>query len=96
MTQYIIIAQDGKDDLALERRQKNRPLHLKGLKELKSRNNFVFGGAMLDDNGQMRGSVMIVQFETEEEFKQWYSNEPYITEGVWKVIEVKHFKVAEV
>jgi uncharacterized protein YciI len=39
---------------------------------------------------------MILQFESEEEFKEWYANEPYITEGVWKSIEVKPFRVAEV
>jgi len=51
---------------------------------------------MLDDNSNMRGSIMIVQFETQEEFQKWYDNEPYITGGVWKEIEVKSFRVAEV
>ena len=63
---------------------------------MKENNNFIIGGAILDDAENMRGSVMIVQFETEDDFKNWYSNEPYITGGVWKVIEVKRFRVAEV
>ncbi|RTL58760.1 MAG: hypothetical protein EKK37_10565 [Sphingobacteriales bacterium] len=96
MKQYVIIAQDGKDEQALERRQTVRPVHLAGAKKLKDNNNFVLGGAMLDEEGNMRGSVMIVQFETEEEFQHWYNNEPYITGGVWKNIEVKPFKVANV
>jgi uncharacterized protein YciI len=96
MKQYVIIAQDGNDEQALERRQTVRPVHLAGAKKLKDNNNFVFGGAMLDYDGNMRGSVMIVQFETEEDFQQWYDNEPYITNGVWKTIEVKPFRVANV
>jgi uncharacterized protein YciI len=44
----------------------------------------------------MCGSVMMVQFENEIEFKHWYANEPYITGGVWKVVEVKPFRVADV
>jgi hypothetical protein len=96
MLQYVIIAQDGKDEEALERRNKIRPFHLQGAKKLKEKNNFIIGGAMLDDNGNMRGSVMMVQFESEEDFKKWFAEEPYITEGVWKVIEVKRFKVADV
>ncbi len=96
MIQYVIIAQDGKDEEALERRKNTRPVHLAGAKKLKANNNFVFGGATLDDQGNMRGSIMVVQFETEEDFKNWYAQEPYITEGVWKVIEIKYFKVAEV
>jgi hypothetical protein len=96
MKQYLIIAQDGKDSEALKRRKEVRPLHLDGAKKLKENNNFVIGGAMLDDDGHMRGSIMIVQFETPEDFQKWYDNEPYITSGVWKTIEVKPFRVAEV
>ena len=96
MKQYLIIANDGKDDEALDRRKEVRPLHLAGAKKLKEKNNFVIGGAMLDDDGNMRGSIMIVQFETQDDFQNWYNNEPYITQGVWKTIEVKQFRVADV
>lgn len=96
MKQYLIIAQDGEDENALNRRKEIRSLHLAGAKKLKENNNFIIGGAMLDDDGNMRGSIMIVQFETKEDFQKWYDNEPYITGGVWKEIEVKPFRVAEV
>ena len=96
MKQYLIIANDGKDDEALNRRKEIRPLHLAGAKKLKESGNFVIGGAILDDDSNMRGSIMIVQFESQDDFQQWYDNEPYITGGVWKEIEVKRFRVAEV
>jgi len=96
MKQYLIIANDGRDDEALDRRKEVRPLHLDGAKKLKEKNNFVIGGAMLDDDGNMRGSIMIVQFETQDDFQKWYDNEPYIIQGVWKTIEVKPFRIADV
>lgn len=96
MKQYVIIAHDGNDSEATERRQKTRPAHLAGAKILKEKNQLIAGGAILDQQGQMTGSVMIVQFESEEEFQQWYDEEPYIQEGVWKNIEVKPFRVASV
>jgi uncharacterized protein len=96
MKQYLIIAQDGKDEEALDRRKEVRPLHLAGAKKLKADGNFVIGGAMLDDENNMRGSIMIVQFETQDDFQKWYDHEPYITQGVWKSIEVKPFRVADV
>lgn len=96
MLQYLIIAEDGKDAEAPERRKKTRPFHLEGARKLKEKNQYISGGAILDHAGEMRGSVMILQFNTEEEFKDWYRQEPYITEGVWKVIEVKPFRVADV
>ncbi|MEO5684296.1 MAG: YciI family protein [Chitinophagaceae bacterium] len=96
MKQYVIIARDGADEDALSRRMQARPVHLAGAAALKANNNFVLGGAFLNEAGQMEGSVMIVQFETAVQFQHWYDNEPYITGGVWKTIEVKPFKVADV
>jgi len=84
MKQYLIIAEDGKDDGALDRRKEVRPLHLAGAKKLKENGNFVIGGAMLDDDANMRGSIMIVQFESQDDFQKWYDNEPYITGGYGK------------
>ena len=94
MKQFVIIAYDGLDAEASERRKKIRPFHLEGAKLLKDKNQFITGGAILNEDGQMTGSVMIVQFETEEDFQEWYKNEPYIKEGVWQNIEVKPFRVA--
>ncbi|MCU0326391.1 MAG: YciI family protein [Spirosomaceae bacterium] len=96
MQQYVIIAHDGIDENALDRRMNIRPFHLDGAKKLKENGNFVIGGAMLDDNGKMIGSVMIVQFETEAELRQWEATEPYIVDGVWAKYEIKPFRVANV
>lgn len=96
MQQYLIIARDGDDQEALERRMKARPSHFDGARQLKLDGQFIIGGAILDDNGKMTGSMMIVQFETEDELLQWMRNEPYITGNVWQTIEIKPFRVADV
>ena len=96
MNQYVIIASDGTDATALDRRMSARPEHLAGAKALKENNNFVMGGAMLDDEGKMIGSIMVLQFDNDQLMQDWYDNEPYITQGVWKSIEVKPFRVANV
>lgn len=96
MPQYLIIARDGTDAKASERRMNVRPAHFEMARQLKADNNFIIGGAILDDNGQMIGSMMVVQFETEDELVRWMRNEPYINGNVWQSIEVKPFRVAEV
>ena len=96
MKQYVIIARDGMDEEALPRRLATRPLHLSGAAVLKTKNQFIIGGAMLNESGEMNGSVMIVQFEDDNAFQEWYDQEPYITQGVWQTIEVKPFRVASV
>jgi uncharacterized protein YciI len=96
MLQYVIIARDGTDSDALQRRMNVRPFHLNGVRQLKDNNNFIVGGATLDEKGNMTGSVMMVQFETEAEMKHWFEHEPYVTGKVWQSIEVNTFRVAEV
>jgi len=96
MQQYLIIARDGTDAEATERRMNARPEHFKIARKLKDSNNFVIGGAMLDDRGNMTGSMMVVQFETEGELELWLQQEPYVNGKVWRDIEVKPFRVADV
>jgi len=94
MKQYLITAYDHTDVEALERRMNVRPHHFDVARGLKKSSNFVFGGAILNDNGKMIGSVMVMQFETEHELENWKLNEPYITQKIWETYEIKPFKVA--
>ena len=43
----------------------------------------------------MIGSVMIMQFDTEEQLETWKQTEPYITQKIWESYDIKPFKVAE-
>lgn len=96
MTQYLITGYDHTDADAFKRRTDIRPHHLDALKQLKRQGNYILGGAILDDEGRMVGSTMIMQFETEEQLETWKQNEPYITMGVWETVDIKPFKVAVV
>ena len=55
MNQYLITAYDGTDENALERRMNVRPFHLEGAKKLKENGNFIIGGAILNEEGNMIG-----------------------------------------
>jgi len=96
MNQYIVTGYDYTDDGALKRRMDVRPHHLDGANDLKEKGNYVVGGALLNEEGKMMGSVMILQFENEEELEAWKQNEPYITQKIWESVDVKPFKVADV
>jgi uncharacterized protein len=96
MKQYLITAYDYTDAGALDRRMKVRPHHFNEASGLKKSGNFIFGGAILDDDGKMKGSVMVMQFETDEHLELWKQTEPYITQNIWESYDIKPFKVAEV
>ncbi len=96
MQQYIIQGWDGTDEKALERRMNARPAHLEGARKLKTTGHYVLGGAILNEEGKMIGSTMVLQFESKEQLQQWIDSEPYIIEKVWEKIDIRSFKVADV
>ena len=96
MKQYVIHAFDGKDSEALSRRLAVRPAHFENMSPYKAAGNFILGGAMLDDDGNMIGSTVVMQFESDEAFQAYLDSEPYIQNKVWVDIKIYPFKTATV
>ncbi len=92
--QFVVIAHDGTDAEAPERRQSARANHLEGVRRLKDTGAILTGGAMLDEAGAMTGSVVIVDFESRAALDGWLASDPYVTGDVWRRIEVHPFRVA--
>ena len=96
MKQYLITGYDHTDPEALERRMSVREQHLQQVRKLKQSGNHILGGALLNDQGMMIGSTMVMQFETDEAFHEWMEHEIYITAKVWDKVDIRPFRVAEV
>lgn len=92
--QYLVIARDGTDEDAVERRLQVRPSHLEQIAPLVGSGNALVGGAMLSDSGDMIGSMLLMDFPDRAALDAWLEADPYVTGGVWKEIEVKPFRVA--
>ncbi|MBI3757142.1 MAG: hypothetical protein HY267_04115 [Deltaproteobacteria bacterium] len=92
--EFLVMAYDGKDPEAKERRLRARPAHIDGVQVLKQAGSFINGGAILDDAGNMIGSTLYVDFPSRAALNQWLENDPYVTRGVWVDIEVKPIKLA--
>lgn len=96
MNQYIVTGYDYTDEGALQRRMDVRPHHLDGIKAMKAKGNYLIGGALLNEEEKMIGSVMILQFESDEELAAWQQGEIYISQKVWETVDIKPFRVAQV
>lgn len=94
--QYVVHAYDYTDTEAYDRRLSVRPSHFDTVRELKANGQFILGGALLDPDGKMIGSMMIVEFDNEEQIQQWLDREPYVNGRVWEKIDIKPFRRAEV
>ena len=87
--QFVVIAYDGEG--MLDRRMEVRPRHLEGMARLGS--HVVCAGGLLDEAGKMKGSVLVMDFQSREELDEYLANEPYVTEHVWEKIEVERMNV---
>lgn len=94
--QYVIHAYDHTDANALDRRMAVRPAHLDYVRQLKADGQFVLGGALLDPEGRMIGSMLLLNLDTDEQLTYYLNTDPYIVQGVWDKIDVKPFRRAEV
>ena len=87
--QFLIKAYDGKG--MLEKRMEIRPRHLEGMKKLGT--HIICAGGLLDDEGKMKGSVLIMDFDSRSELDAYLAAEPYVLENVWQKIEVEPMNV---
>lgn len=93
--QFMVVAYDGTDEKALERRMAVREAHLKGAKEMFDEGKLLYASGILNDDGKMIGSMMVVDFESKAELEEkWLKNEPYIKGSVWENIDIKRAGVA--
>jgi uncharacterized protein len=51
-------------------------------------------GAILNDAGQMIGSVIMLEFPSEIEACAWLETDVYVTTGVWQRWELHPFRLA--
>ena len=87
--QFLVKAYDG--ERMLDKRMEVRPRHLEGMKALGTK--IICAGGLLDDEGRMKGSALVMEFENRAALDDYLKNAPYVIEGVWKKVEVETMNV---
>jgi uncharacterized protein len=86
---FLVLAYDGTDEAARDRRLAARAAHLALFQEMVEKGVFLFGTAILDEAGAMVGSMIVCDFPSQAELEsQWLSHEPYVVGDVWRKVEV--------
>ncbi len=93
--QFLLTAYDGTDDQALDRRMKVRSEHLENVEKMKKDGVFMFGGAILSDDGKMIGSMIVYEFPDRRALDERLKDEPYINGKVWQKIDIRPFRLAK-
>jgi uncharacterized protein YciI len=73
---------------ALPRRLEARAEHMAGLKIAKTDGTIIDGGAILDSEGNMVGSVVLCRFPDRAALDAYLEREVYARENIWAEIEI--------
>ena len=87
--QFVVKAYDGEG--MLEKRMEVRPRHLEGMKRLLD--HIICAGGLLDEEGKMKGSFMVMEYESRKDLDDYLENEPYMLEHVWEKVEIEPINV---
>jgi uncharacterized protein YciI len=84
----IVLARDGRDADAEQRRLAARPAHFARVGALAADGALLFGGAILDAlDGRMTGSVAVTRHTTHADAQRFWAEDPYVAQGVWRDME---------
>lgn len=89
MKQFIVRAYDGEGKLP--RRMEVRPRHFENMERMKE--HMLCAGGMLDGDGKMMGSLLVMEFDNRAKLDHYLATEPYVVEHVWERIEVEQMNV---
>jgi uncharacterized protein len=91
---FLVIAWDGTDEEAPARRLRVRETHLDGARARAATGVLQIGGALLNADGGMIGSALIVEAEDEAGLRVLLEGDVYHREGVWRSYEIHPFRRA--
>ncbi len=91
----LFVVQCTDHDNVLEKRLQARPAHLERLNSLLEQGRLVIAGPMPKDANDLTqgfwGSVIIVDFDSQNDLETWLADEPYLHAGVYKSVDIKPF-----
>ena len=80
MPLFAMITHDVPDP---ERRKETRPDHLRHMDALEASGRVRYGGPLLGENGEVMGSLIILEADSLDDAKATYGRDPYVKHGVF-------------
>ncbi len=90
MPWFALIARDRHD--GLEHRKQHRPAHLEHMARLDAAGRLRYGGPLLSEQGDMKGSLIVLEADDLEAARRAYAEDPYIVHGLFESYDVVETK----
>ena len=93
---YVITGTDNEN--SLDKRMTVRPAHLERLQALQNQGRLIMAGPFpaidSEDPGTagFTGSMIVAEFDSQEDAKLWADADPYLEAGVYHSVSIKPFK----
>ena len=91
---YAIIAWDGEDEGALERRMAARDRHMAVITEWAADGRLALGVPLFTPDWKPAGSLMLLEVPDRAGLDSYLAAEPFAAGGVWKRVETHPFRIA--
>ncbi|CAA9267159.1 MAG: YciL protein [uncultured Acetobacteraceae bacterium] len=91
---YAIIAWDGEDEGALERRMAARDRHMAVITEWAADGRLALGVPLFTPDWKAAGSLMLLEVPDRAGLDAYLAAEPFAEGGVWKRVETHPFRIA--
>jgi len=82
---FVILGYDGPEGEA--KRKIHRPAHLANLEPLVKEGRVILAGPLTDKTG----SLLVLEFETQEDAERFAREDPYTIHGVFRRVEIHPF-----
>lgn len=89
---FAIIARDSVAEGTLAKRMTFRDEHLERIHAMKAEGTIVDGGAILNQAGDMVGSVVLCEFPSRAALDVYIESEVYFRHGIWASLEILPFR----
>jgi uncharacterized protein YciI len=86
---YALVADDVPESSAL--RMELRPEHLKHLEGLGEK--LLLAGPFLDAEGQMTGSIVIIEAESQSDAEEMFGRDPYVRGGLFATKSIRPWRL---
>ena len=92
---FLVLAWDGIDQGAVSRRDAARESHMASITKLFQAGHVILGAGLLDEDGVVRGSIVVTDYPTRADVDAYIEEEPLQTAGVWETVSVHPLRLPD-